>query len=555
MIYPIVELTRGATPSNSAFCQISGFFLAVGIEACDIAVVLLALHTALYIIYSGTSNGLQPYRRVAYCLFVGLPFLLASLAFINEPGYANSGEYCYLPLHPDWARRSLSWIPRYIIFITILALYVFIYIHVAVLMNRYSAHLERRPRRGECPISHQRRRGAIPPLPRISTHGLVPSIISSRRASAESKARRESLFSSFSNMLVLGGGGGSGGSRRASGASAALIPGPKRSVQVVRWQLPRFGGDSAHLPHLEEPGLVLEARHTTALDRDDLDEPPMSPTDIAVPIRPLSRQYHAAATAEQQEGTAPSLTATTLGFWNRSVAFAAGTIRGSRSPSISNAFTILRRGPRSSSSRTTSSIFLSPTLFGGGAGMRAMRENVLRQTRYLFVYPLVYLCVWLAPFISHVMHGDSMEAPFGLMLTSLFSLAIQGFADALVFSLREKPWKSWPVDGENDPPFWTRGQDWQHNSLAGSVGRSRDSINADQRIARWRLDEELTERQMEREGGQRVVLDWWEVEHRRILMSVESTSVNNDDLTTEHDHEHSIWAERRVSGGRSSELV
>lgn len=148
-----------------------------------------------------------------------------------------------------------------------------------------------------------------------------------------------------------------------------------------------------------------------------------------------------------------------------------------------------------------------------------------------------------------------MEAPFGLMLTSLFSLAIQGFADALVFSLREKPWKSWPVDGENDPPFWTRGQDWQHNSLAGSVGRSRDSINADQRIARWRLDEELTERQMEREGGQRVVLDWWEVEHRRILMSVESTSVNNDDLTTEHDHEHSIWAERRVSGGRSSELV
>jgi hypothetical protein len=33
MIYPIVVFTHGPVPNDSTFCQVSGFFLALGIEA------------------------------------------------------------------------------------------------------------------------------------------------------------------------------------------------------------------------------------------------------------------------------------------------------------------------------------------------------------------------------------------------------------------------------------------------------------------------------------------------------------------------------------------
>lgn len=225
-IYPIVQLAHGIVESDSSFCQVSGFFLAVGIEVCDVAVLLVALHTTLCILGKGTSDGLQPYRRVAYALLVAVPLLLASLAFINRPGYVNSGEFCYLPLHPYWARRSLSWIPRYIIFITILLLYAFIYIRVSSLLKKYG----RRPRQRRClPAQPRRMRdGAPPPLPRISRHGLIPSVGSSRRVSAESKTQAHS-------------------SRRPSTATAALISNSKKVGRMIRWKRPSFGNGSPGL--------------------------------------------------------------------------------------------------------------------------------------------------------------------------------------------------------------------------------------------------------------------------------------------------------------------
>lgn len=50
VIFPIVVYTLGPIASESAFCQISGFSLAVGFESSDVAVLLIALHSALYII-------------------------------------------------------------------------------------------------------------------------------------------------------------------------------------------------------------------------------------------------------------------------------------------------------------------------------------------------------------------------------------------------------------------------------------------------------------------------------------------------------------------------
>jgi G protein-coupled receptor GPR1 len=483
MIYPIVELSQGGVKSESAFCQISGFFLAAGIEACDVAVVLVALHTALCIFHWGSSNGLQPYRRIAYALFVAVPLLLASLAFVNKPGYANSGEYCYLPLHPDWARRSLSWIPRYIIFATILIIYAFIYIRVAFLMRRYGQRW-----RSKDNLAGQRRRSGIaPPLPRISTHGLIPSIVSSRRTSVESKGRHESLFSPFGTSQNTG-------SRRPSGASATQTPGPRRSGQLVRWKLPHFGADSA--PQVGNSSL----RNT--------------------PEESGQREANAA-------GESPTIPAPSAKRWNKPAGSASRTSRHTRSPSQTNLLAILKRGPHSSSSRTTSSVFLSPT-----TGMTEMRENVVRQMRYLFVYPLVYLGVWLVPFISHLMGGDRLGAPFGVIITGLVSLSIQGFADAVVFSLREKPWRDDGASTENRHPWWHCHDD-QYSVHGTNTGRSTEDMVSDRRVARWRLDAELAERRLERLTDRPTTLDWWDCEHQRVLMSVDSISEHERHVTDE----------------------
>src|ERR1700712_1876694 len=95
---------------------------------------MIALHTALYIFRPRSSNGeggLYPYRHYAYTLWVVFPLLMASLAFINNSNsYVPEGTYCYLPVRPFWYRLALAWIPRYIIFIFILAIYLSIYYYV-----------------------------------------------------------------------------------------------------------------------------------------------------------------------------------------------------------------------------------------------------------------------------------------------------------------------------------------------------------------------------------------------------------------------------------------
>ncbi|KAK1658525.1 hypothetical protein BDP55DRAFT_773261 [Colletotrichum godetiae] len=63
---------------------------------------------------------------------------MASLAFINWPGYVNNGESCYLPVRPEWTRLALVWVPRYMILLLIVIVYTFIYINVTLRMRRFS---------------------------------------------------------------------------------------------------------------------------------------------------------------------------------------------------------------------------------------------------------------------------------------------------------------------------------------------------------------------------------------------------------------------------------
>jgi G protein-coupled receptor GPR1 len=133
-IFPIVVFTGGKVNSSSDFCQVSGFLLSLGLESSDFAILMIALHTILYVFQRPQikgEGGLYPYRKYIYPLWLSLPVLSAGLAFSNSgEGYVTSGTFCYLPKRPIWYRLALAWVPRYLIFITIFAMCTVIFFWV-----------------------------------------------------------------------------------------------------------------------------------------------------------------------------------------------------------------------------------------------------------------------------------------------------------------------------------------------------------------------------------------------------------------------------------------
>lgn len=482
-----MELSHGTVPSKSAFCQVSGFFLTLGIEASDIAVIFVALHTALYIFLG--KNGLYPYRQAAYSAWVGLPLLLSALAFRRRPAFVNSGEFCYLPA--DSSGRALSWIPRYFIFATLFATYAYIYAYVTILVKRFGTVENSRgqslsPQSGREP--QRRRTASVPPIPTISYHGLIPSTPSSiggRHQRCDSRHSVSSLGTTgpsispkFPSLDVP------------SQSQAATM----RSEHRVKWQTPHFGQDSATLSYrdTESSGLGFTTSSSALVS------PSLSGTQPDHTHDPLFRSSCTPAIMSPTRSDTAG-----LGFWNRSVA---GTLTApSRTSSMPNMLSALRRGPRSSSS--ASSVFLSPTELDA-TGMASTRDKIRWKLRLLFVYPMVYLAVWLVPFISHVMGGDSTGAPFWVALVSLISLCIQGTVDALVFCINEKPWHQ-PHRKSLRLSFGISRRGGAHDGTNFSVGRSKDEMLLDGNVARRRRDEELAERRLERSFGQGSSRDDW----------------------------------------------
>ena len=69
-------------------------------------------------------------------------------------------------------------------------------------------------------------------------------------------------------------------------------------------------------------------------------------------------------------------------------------------------------------------------------------KAIRRQLRYMFVYPMIYLLMWLVPFVNHCyFYTKEHHPPFSLYTVSLVFLLLQCTVDCLVFSLKEKPWR------------------------------------------------------------------------------------------------------------------
>jgi G protein-coupled receptor GPR1 len=76
------------------------------------------------------------------------------------------------------------------------------------------------------------------------------------------------------------------------------------------------------------------------------------------------------------------------------------------------------------------------------------RARIHKQLRLIFIYPLVYILMWMIPFVSHCMnYSDKWAANplYGLSVTSTICITLMGFVDSLIFSLRERPWRHMPT--------------------------------------------------------------------------------------------------------------
>ena len=145
------------------------------------------------------------------------------------------------------------------------------------------------------------------------------------------------------------------------------------------------------------------------------------------------------------------------------------------------------------------------------------REKILRQLRLLFIYPIVYVVIWILPFIVQLT-GYGKGAPYGMRLASIVFLCLHGLADSLVFCLKEKPWRHSQTFNQIfkrfNLRFWKRRQ--EAPDVGARVGRTREEMTLDSRFAKARREQEQAEWEMERQAGQdarkaaRAAPDWWD---------------------------------------------
>jgi G protein-coupled receptor GPR1 len=83
----------------------------------------------------------------------------------------------------------------------------------------------------------------------------------------------------------------------------------------------------------------------------------------------------------------------------------------------------------------------------GDRAQRQRRRAIQRQLRILFIYPIVYMLMWLIPFVGHCLSYSDRFAQhpiFAISLMSSFCQCFMGFADVSVFCWRERPWRHIP---------------------------------------------------------------------------------------------------------------
>jgi G protein-coupled receptor GPR1 len=364
-IFPVVVFTKGKVDSTSNFCQASGFFIALGTEASDYAILVIALHAALYVFRPPKQlgeAGLYPHRYWMYAFWVILPVLAACLAFTNSSGYITSGTYCALPIRPLWYTLGLSYIPRYIIFITIFVLYGTISAYVHIKFKGF---------------------GEFSDLGSSSGTG-------SQNSTSEAKIQQGSSASTTPNVECR-----------------------KQSTAAGTQDQTSCSCGTSHdaRPQWEDVDFITTSplKDVSAKQSRGITIADFAPT--ASEASPSTQALEDFTFSQRKEPKMPTLG---TGF-SGETRISNGTAQAARTAGAANA-----------------------------TQLQDTRSAILAQLRLLFIYPVVYVLMWVFPFVSHCLQYSNyfaMHPPFWLTVVATCSLALQAGADCAIFSWREKPWR------------------------------------------------------------------------------------------------------------------
>jgi G protein-coupled receptor GPR1 len=395
---PLVIFSRGRFESSSAFSQASGFLLATGVEGADLSILFIALHTTLYIFRPPQKledGGLHKYRYYTYVAWVALPLLAASLAFTNRsgPAYVTTGTISYLPKRPFWYRLALAWIPRYVIFVSIIAMYTAIYVYVKVKFDGF--------------------------------HNF---------------GSNDSSFETSSKQVSKSG-------ERSYNTSSAS---PQGTLTDNTLKDEEYNRKLSVSSTCNKPVALVNGRRTSRIP-DDMPEWEKIDFITSSPLVGSQRlsQLPLGITAADfacEAGTKP----------NEAEGGLSPVRRGSESPShaarnVSSAIT-LNANLKSDTEVTAGTAHSSPPAMSSNPSVRRSgatdqlaltRIAIRRQLRFLFIYPLIYLLLWILPFVQHCLNYTdyyTAHPPFWLSICITCILALQAGIDCVIFSWRERPW-------------------------------------------------------------------------------------------------------------------
>ena len=342
-------------------------------------------------------DGLYRVRNWIFGAWVVLPNLTAALAFVNpHSAYMAQGGFCSLPLRPFWYRLALFWGPRYLIWIYVVYVAVRIYRHVG------------------------------------------------------------------SEFRVFGHGGASSSSMGASGESSVdrAMKAEKDRRHYTRPSRPLSNPQNENLPGDAEhaPVDVIGVYKKTRISAPE----PSHPLPSAGVRRQSTPNWSTSLNEFSfQPGIVPAMSSSTPTSRRGSQQIAAGVFSEDFAPPLyfdRHRESIATLGSKRSSTASQSlppiveveavpprSSFQSHTSTNRTVQLR--RRAIQRQLRLLFIYPCIYMILWVIPFVANVMNYSDYWAQnpvFVLRMLQLLCVTIMTFMEVVIFSWRERPWRHIP---------------------------------------------------------------------------------------------------------------
>nr|OQO26556.1 hypothetical protein B0A51_06599 [Rachicladosporium sp. CCFEE 5018] len=126
---------------------------------------------------------------------------------------------------------------------------------------------------------------------------------------------------------------------------------------------------------------------------------------------------------------------------------------------------------------------------------RQRRTAIQRQLRMLFIYPVIYMLLWIIPMVAHFLSYSDHFAKhpiFALSMMSSFCQTLMGFVDVCIFCWRERAWHHIPG---SDGTFLGSFKFWKHHNseskMFGWVRRNKhdDLEGQDSRVSEKRTSD------------------------------------------------------------------